>query len=56
MSDDNSTPAFETNPDALRFIPLGGIGEIGKNMFAYEYGGEILVVDCGLLFPEEEIN
>ena len=55
MSDDNSTPAFETNPDALRFIPLGGIGEIGKNMFAYEYGGEILVVDCGLLFPEEEM-
>ncbi len=46
---------FPTDPDALRFIPLGGIGEIGKNMFAYEYGGKILVVDCGLLFPEQEM-
>ena len=49
------TPELQTNPQALRFIPLGGIGEIGKNMFAYEYGGDILVVDCGLLFPEEEM-
>lgn len=43
------------NPEALRFIPLGGIGEIGKNMFAYEYGGEIIVIDAGLLFPEQEM-
>jgi len=50
-----TTPPYEINPDALRFIPLGGIGEIGKNMFAYEYDGQILVVDCGLLFPEEEM-
>ena len=50
-----ATPPYEINPDALRFIPLGGIGEIGKNMFAYEYDGQILVVDCGLLFPEEEM-
>jgi ribonuclease J len=46
---------FPTDPDALRFIPLGGIGEIGKNMFAYEYGGKILLVDCGLMFPEQEM-
>ncbi len=46
---------LQVNPDALRFIPLGGIGEIGKNMFAYEYGGEIIVVDCGLMFPEQEM-
>jgi ribonuclease J len=44
-----------TDPNALRFIPLGGIGEIGKNMFAYEYGGEIILVDAGLLFPEQEM-
>lgn len=50
-----TTYVVPTNPDALRFIPLGGIGEIGKNMFAYEYGGQILIVDCGLLFPEEEM-
>lgn len=39
----------------LRFIPLGGLGEIGKNMFALEYGDDILVVDCGLMFPDEEM-
>ena len=41
--------------DSLRIIPLGGLGEIGKNMFAYEFGGDILVVDCGLMFPEQEM-
>jgi ribonuclease J len=46
---------FDVNEDALRFIPLGGIGEIGKNMFAYEYNGEIIIVDAGLLFPEQEM-
>lgn len=46
---------FPSDPDALRFIPLGGIGEIGKNMFVYEFGGKILVVDCGLMFPEQEL-
>jgi ribonuclease J len=41
-------------PDgALRVIPLGGLGEIGRNMTIFEYGGKILVVDCGVLFPEE---
>jgi ribonuclease J len=39
----------------LRILPLGGIGEIGKNMYVYEYGDEIVVVDCGLMFPEEEM-
>ncbi len=40
------------NPNALEVIPLGGMGEIGKNMFAYRYGDEIMVVDGGLAFPE----
>jgi len=43
------------NPDnnsALKVIPLGGLGEIGLNMMAYEYGDDIIVVDCGLMFPE----
>ncbi len=39
----------------LKIIPLGGLGEIGKNMTAYEYGKDILVVDCGLGFPDDEM-
>ena len=39
----------------LRIIPLGGVGEIGKNMTVFEYGDEIVVVDCGLMFPDEEM-
>ncbi len=39
----------------LRIIPLGGFGEVGKNMTVYEYGGEILVVDAGLMFPENDM-
>ena len=38
----------------LRIIPLGGLGEIGKNMTVFEYGDEILVVDAGLAFPRDE--
>ncbi|WP_332663228.1 ribonuclease J [Aeromicrobium sp.] len=38
---------------ALRVIPLGGLGEIGRNMTVFEYGGKLLIVDCGVLFPEE---
>jgi ribonuclease J len=41
-------------PDgALRVIALGGLGEIGRNMTVFEYGGKLLIVDCGVLFPEE---
>ena len=39
----------------LRVIPLGGLGEIGKNMMALEYGEDIIVVDCGVQFPEEDM-
>ncbi|MEV7396790.1 ribonuclease J [Aeromicrobium sp. NPDC092404] len=38
---------------ALRVIPLGGLGEVGRNMTVFEYDGKLLVVDCGVLFPEE---
>src|SRR5687767_8052651 len=37
----------------LRVIPLGGLGEIGRNMTVFEFGGKLLIVDCGVLFPEE---
>jgi len=39
----------------LRIIPLGGVGEIGKNMTALEYGNNIIVVDCGVMFPEDSM-
>ncbi|MEI8154585.1 MAG: ribonuclease J, partial [Hyphomicrobiales bacterium] len=39
----------------LRIIPLGGVGEIGKNMYVFEYRDEIVVIDCGLMFPDEEM-
>ena len=39
----------------LKIIPLGGLDEIGKNMTAFEYGNEIILVDCGMAFPDEEM-
>jgi ribonuclease J len=44
-------PALEAG--TLRVTPLGGLGEIGRNMTVFEYGGKLLIVDCGVLFPEE---
>jgi ribonuclease J len=44
-------PALQ--PGTLRVTPLGGLGEVGRNMTVYEYEGKLLVVDCGVLFPEE---
>src|SRR5271157_2769279 len=39
----------------LKIIPIGGLGEIGKNMMVMEYEDDIIVVDAGLMFPEEEM-
>lgn len=43
------------NKKRLRILPLGGLGEVGKNMMAYEYGDDILVVDAGLMFPDNDM-
>ena len=39
----------------LKIVPLGGLGEVGKNMMAYEYGENILIVDVGIMFPENDM-
>jgi ribonuclease J len=41
-----------TQQPVLRIIPLGGLGEIGMNLMVYEHGSEIIVVDCGMMFPD----
>ncbi len=51
----NNTPKFEFKKDNLKIIPLGGLDEIGKNITVFEYGNEIVLVDCGLEFPEDDM-
>ncbi len=41
--------------NTLKITPLGGLGEVGRNCMAYEYGENILVVDCGIMFPENDM-
>jgi len=41
------------NNQALKLIPLGGVGDVTKNMYVYEYGNDIIIVDCGVGFPDE---
>ena len=40
--------------DTLRVIPLGGLGDVGRNMAVLEFSGELLLIDCGVLFPEDD--
>ena len=53
----NPHPGLGTPPKlvtgGMRIVALGGIGEIGRNMTVYETKGKLLVVDCGVLFPED---
>jgi ribonuclease J len=48
----NAPPALPAG--ALRVVALGGIGEVGRNMTVFEFGGRLLIVDCGVLFPEDD--
>ena len=43
------------NKKKLKIIPLGGLQEIGKNITAFELGDDIIVADCGLAFPEDDM-
>ena len=45
----------KNNNDKIKIIPLGGINEIGKNMTVLECNDQILIIDCGLSFPEDEM-
>ncbi|MBQ3052794.1 MAG: ribonuclease J [Clostridia bacterium] len=52
----NKKSSKKTNPKKpIRIIPLGGLGEIGKNITLYEYDGDMFLVDCGMSFPDEEM-
>lgn len=46
---------MKKNKKKIKIIPLGGLGEIGKNMMAIDYDGEVIVIDAGLMFPEQDM-
>lgn len=52
----NKAPAnqFQKSSKPIRIIPLGGLGEIGKNITLYEFDNDMILVDCGMSFPDEE--
>ena len=51
----DNTLEFGFKKEKLKIIPLGGLHEIGKNITAFEYGDDIVIVDCGLAFPEDDM-
>ena len=53
MSDSGVVPPPLLAADTLRVLPVGGLGDIGRNMTVFEYDGALLVLDCGVLFPED---
>lgn len=54
-ADRNREKLNNSDKAKFRVIPLGGLGEIGKNITAFEYNDEIIVIDCGLAFPDEDL-
>lgn len=52
---ERNTSTAENSGKKVKIIPLGGVGEIGKNMTVVEYGDDIIVIDCGMTFPDGEL-
>ena len=50
-----TTKKVKKDIEGVKIIFLGGLNEVGKNITAYEYGGDIIVVDCGLAFPDQDL-
>lgn len=48
------TSTARSKQKSVKIIPLGGLGEIGKNITVYEYDGDMIIVDCGMTFPDED--
>ncbi len=55
MEDDSGGSLIPSLTGKLRVVPLGGLGEFGMNMMAFEYEDHLVVVDCGLMFPDSEL-
>ncbi|HOG01895.1 MAG TPA: ribonuclease J [Clostridia bacterium] len=47
--------ASKAKSNKLKIIPLGGVGEVGKNMTVLEYGRDMIIIDCGLIFPDDDL-
>lgn len=50
-----NTKSKKSTNDVLKIIPIGGLNEIGKNMTVLEYRDQILIIDCGMSFPEDDM-
>ena len=53
--EDRPVRAQSSGTNKLKVIPIGGLHEIGKNMTLLEYGDDIIIIDCGLAFPDDEM-
>lgn len=55
MCSSDEEVCFTLAVDKIRLVPLGGLGEVGKNMMVVEYNDDIIIIDVGVMFPDEEM-
>ena len=55
MCSSDEEVCFTLTVDKIRLVPLGGLGEVGKNMMVVEYNDDIIIIDVGVMFPDEEM-